>query len=223
MNEESEIQQEEVSGTALRLAQAIQELMEEYVPDFPEEVPEQIVHLSNQINLLERRQEQSLRTAESIKQLLGNIASTNNLLEKAGDVNLLLGGQHYDEHIIEPMLRSLFPIFDLITDYCRHHNLSDNKTNSLISAIYSQLQQFASNYDIRIIKHTAGDSFNPKTMKPVSWKETPDKNLENYVAQSLQVGFTLGKTKILRLETVSLFKYQPSKNNTNQFIERVEK
>ncbi|HEW79707.1 MAG TPA: hypothetical protein ENH34_07080, partial [Phycisphaerales bacterium] len=75
MNEENDIQQEEVSDAALQLAQAFQELMEECAPDFPKEVSEQIVRLSNQISQIENKQQQSLYNFESIRQLLENTVS----------------------------------------------------------------------------------------------------------------------------------------------------
>jgi hypothetical protein len=213
MNEENEIQQEEITEAVSNLAKAIQELMDIYAVDRSkdsEDIPEKIVRLSNQVSLLEKKQEQLLHHTESIKQLVNNIVSTNNLLERAGEANLLLGKQHYEEHVVIPMLRSLFPIFDLITDYRRHCNLSGNNANNPIISIYSQLQQFASNYDIEIIEHAAGNNFNPRIMKPVGWKGTSEKQLENCVAESLQIGFRLGETRILRLETVNLYKYEPS-------------
>ena len=152
-----------------------------------------------------------------------NTVSVSNLLEKAGETNLLLGKQHYQEHIIEPMLRSLFPVFDIIADSRRHHDNSAGNTTSLTDSIYSQLRQFIANYDIEIIEHSSGDSFNPKTMKPIKWEITSQEHLEKSVAQSLQVGFRTGQTRILRPETVSLFKYQPSKTNSVNLNERTEK
>ena len=223
MNEESDIQQEEVSDTALQLAQAIQELTEEYETDFPEEVSEQIIRLSNQISQVENKQQQSLNHLESIRQLLENTVSAGNLLKKASETNLLLGKQHYQEHIIEPMLRSLFPVFDIIADSRRHHDNSAGNATSLTDSIYSQVRQFIANYDIEIIEHSSGDSFNPKTMKPIKWEITSQEHLEKSVAQSLRVGFRTGQTRILRPETVSLFKYQPSKTNINKLIERTGK
>jgi len=223
MNEESDIQQEEVSNTARQLAQAFQGLMEEYAADFPEELSEQIVRLSNQISQLETKQQQSLYDLESIRQLLENMVSTNNLLEKAGQINLLLEKQHYEEHIIEPMLRSLFPVFDIIADSRKHHGDCSCNAMSLMDSIYSQLLQFLANYGVEIFEHSTGDSFNPKSTKPIGWESTAEKHLENSIAQSLQAGFRLGQTRILRMETVSLFKYQPSKTNTNTLIERTEK
>lgn len=222
MNEESDIQQEEVSGTAWQLAQAIQELMEEYETDFPEEVSEQVVRLSNQVSQLENKQQQSINHLESIRPLLENTVSANNLLDKAGEMNHLLGKQHYEEHIIEPMLRSLFPVFDLIADSRKHQGHSGCNAAGLMDSIYSQLQQFCANYDIETFEHSKGDSYDPKIMKPIDRENTSDKHLGNTIAQSLQIGFRSGPTRILRMETVSLFKYEPSKTNTNTLMERTE-
>lgn len=222
MSEENDIQQEEVSDAALQLAQAIHELMEEYEPDLPQEISEQIVRLSNQISQVENKQQQSINHLESIRPLLENTVSANNLLEKAGEMNQLLGQEHYDRHIIEPMLRSLFPVFDIIADSRKHHGYCSCNAMSLMASIHSQLLQFLANYDIEIIKHAVGDSYNPKTMQAIKWEITSEKYLEKSVAQSLQIGFRLGQTRILRMETVSLFEYQPSKTNTNTIIERNE-
>jgi len=223
MKEERNIPQEKVSGPALRLAQAFHELMEEYAADFPEEVSEQIVHLSNQISLLERKQQQSLHDFEFVKQQLDNLTSTNKLLENAGKANQLLGQEHYEQHIIEPMVRSLFSIFDLMADSRKLHSDCSCKEMGLMDSIHSQLQQFLANYGIEIIKHTAGDSFNPKTMKPIKWEITSEEHLEKSIARSLQIGFRLGQRRILRMETVSLFKYQPSETNSVTLNERAGK
>ena len=223
MNEESDIQQEEVSDTALQLAQAIQELMEEYETDLPQEVSEQIVRLSNQISQVENKQQLSLNHFESIRQLLENTVSTNNLLEKASEANHLLGKQHYQERIIEPMLRSLFPVFDIIADSRKHHGYCSCNAMSLMDSIYSQLLQFLANYGVEIFEHTKADSFNREIMKPIKWETTSQEHLENSIAQSLQAGFRLGQTRILRMETVSLFKYQPSETNSITLNERTEK
>jgi len=129
-----------------------------------------------------------------------------------------LGKQYYQEHIIEPMLRSLFPVFDIIADSRKHHGDCSCNAMSLMDSIYSQLQQFLVNYDVEIFEHSAGDRFNPKSTKPIGWESTAEKHLENSIAQSLQAGFRLGQTRILRMETVSLFKYQPSKTNTTHLL-----
>ena len=206
MNEESDIQQEEVSEAACRLAQAFQELMEEYATDFPEEVSEQIVRLSNQISQVERKQQQSLHHFESIRQLLENTVSANNLLENAGKANQLLGQEHYNQHIIEPIVRSLFPVIDIIED--AYKSWKDNHCQAeLIEAIRIQLEQFLQNYGIEVIRHRPNTQFNRQLMKPVSRVSTTDKRLDGLVAGSLQIGFRWNQQRLLRPESVSIYKY----------------
>ena len=222
MEKENGIQQQG-KDAVWQLLKVLQQLIAASMSNCLQDMPRQIVQLSNQMSQLETKQQQSLYDSKSVKQQLENLASVNNLLENAGKTNHLLGQEHYDQHIIEPMMRSLFPIFDLIADYHKHHGISGCKAMGAMDSIYSQLQQFIANYDIEIIKHTAGDSFNQKTMKPIKWETTPEEHLEKTVARSLQIGFRSGQTRVLRMETVSLFKYQTPETNTNTLNERAEK
>lgn len=225
MNEDNNIIQQEVSNASRNLAQAFQKLMENCIASYSQDlqaVPEQIVRLSNQISQVERKQQQSLNSFDSIRQLFENTVSANNLLEKAGQVNLLLGKQHYDKHITEPMLRSLLPVVDIIVDSRKHNkNCSCNSAN-VINSIYSQLLQFLSSYGVEIFTHSERDKFDPQSMKPIKWEYTAESSLDNSVARSLQAGFRLNQTRILRMETVSLFKYKPSETNNVNLIERTE-
>ena len=211
MNEESDIQQEKVSEAAWRLAQAFQELIEEYATDFPEEVSEQIVRLSNQISQVEKKQQQFLHHFESIRQLLENTVSANNLLENAGKANQLLGQEHYDQHIIEPMVRSLFPVIDIIEDTYKSRKDNSCQTGQdqaeLIEAIKVQLEQFFANYGVEVIRHLPNTQFNRQLMKPVSKVSTTDKRLDGLVARSLQIGFRWNQQRLLRPESVSIYKY----------------
>lgn len=222
MKEESDIMKQG-NDAVLQLFQVIQQLIGVSMANCLQDMPGQIVKLSNQVSQAETKQQQSLYDLESVKQQLEKLASTNKLLENASETNQLLSQEHYSQHIIEPMVRSLFPIFDLITDSRKHYSDLSSKEITLMHSVYSQLQQFLANYGIEIIKHTTGNSYNPKTMKAIKWEITSEKHLEKSVAESLQIGFQFGEVRMLRLEAVSLFKYQPSKTNTNKLIERTEK
>ncbi len=218
MNEESDIQQEKVSEAAWRLAQAFQELMEEYATDFPEEVSEQIVRLSNQISQVEKKQQQFLHHFESIRQLLENTVSANNLLENAGKANQLLGQEHYDQHIIEPMVRSLFPVIDIIEDAYKSWKDNNCQTGQdqaeLIEAVRVQLEQFLQNYGVEVIRHQPNTQFSRQLMKPVSRVSTTDKSLDGLVAKSLQIGFRWNQQRLLRPESVSIYKYVEANINS---------
>ena len=223
MNEESDIQQEATTDAMRWLARGFEALVEANTPENLEEVPGQIVNLSNQVSQVETKQQQSLNGLESVKQELEKLGSASKLLENVGEVNQLLGQEHYNRHIIQPMVRSLFPIFDIIADSREFRRHCSCNTNSLMDSIRSQLQQFLANYDIETIEHEQGDSFDPKTSKSIMWEVTSEERLDKKVAYSLRTGFRSGKERILRTEMVSLFKYKPSETNTNTLIEGVEK
>ena len=206
----------------LQLFQVFQQISDASAKNCIQDMPGQIVQLSNHVSQIETRQQQSVFCTESIKQQLENMASTNKLLENASETVLLLGKEHHEEHVIQPVVRSLFPVLDLIED-ARKHWTSSEQVIELLNGIWSQMEQFLAIYDVHITKHTTGDSYNPKAMKAIKWEFTPEEHLEKSVAQSLQIGFTLGQTRILRTETVSLFKYQPLQTDSINLNERTEK
>jgi len=222
MKDKSDILQQG-SEAVCQLFQVLQQLIGISMSNCLQDMSGQIVQLSNQVSQVETKQQQSLNSFDSVRQLLENTVSANDLLEKAGQANLLLGRQHYEKHIIEPMLRSLLPVVDIIVDSRKHNkNCSCNSAN-VINSIYSQLLQFLSSYGIEIFTHSTGDKFDPQGMKPIKWEFTSEASLDNSVARSLQAGFRLDQTRILRMETVSLFKFKPSENESNNFNERTEK
>jgi molecular chaperone GrpE (heat shock protein) len=144
----------------------------------------------------------------AIRQQVGGLTSVNQLLESASQANHLLSKQHYTDHVITPMLRSLFPVFDLIEDSLNHRSEDDpsaGMNQKPLIAIWYQLEQFLSNYDVHILKHEKGTQFDPKTMKPVTRVQTDDERLHKRIAESLQIGFQMNDQQILRLETVSIF------------------
>jgi molecular chaperone GrpE (heat shock protein) len=141
------------------------------------------------------------------KQVLG-LASISHLLDDASRANHLLGEQHYTDHIITPMVKSLFPVFDLIQDLldpqAKDDHASDASREPLL-AVRHQLEQFLGNYGIHMVKHEKGTPFDPKTMRPIACVQTDDKRLHQCLAESLQIGFQGIDQRVLRFETVSVF------------------
>ena len=178
--------------------------------------------MASQLAKVETQQKQLNFRLDSIEKVLSNLSSHKKLLENASQTNLLLGKQHYDEHIIKPVVRSLFPVFDHIEDARRHWSHS-SQTTELLGAISSQLEQFLATYDVHVIQHQADNKFDPKIMKPIKLIPTEDGQLNDHIAESLKVGFRLGTERMLRLEMVTLFKHQPSQTNTINPNERAEK
>lgn len=209
------------SDAALQLFRALQYLVDTTMGNCLQNMPEQIIQLAHQMHQIETKQQQSLYDFESVRKQLGNLASVNKLLENASETNHLLGKQHYDEHVIQPMLRSLFPVFDLIEDARRHRSISQQAAD-FANAVWSQLEQFLKTYDVDVIRHYPNDRFDPQVMKPITWVPVENKRLDGRVAESLQIGFRFTKGRILRLETVALFGHQPSRKNMVTLNERTE-
>lgn len=140
---------------------------------------------------------------EAIRDQIGTLAASRELLEGANRTNRLLGGQFYEERIIGPMVRGLFPIVDLLCDAMRRSG-SDRQC---LSALRAQLEQFLAGYGIEAFSHEVSSPFDPKTMKPLQTDATCEGDLDGLVAKSLQCGF-MTPERILRLETVSLYKFE---------------
>ena len=215
-----------IDGPATRLAEGLKQLIEQAHDHTLQEFAEQTMPMLYQMGQIETKQQQSIYSLEAIKKQLEAFLANNKLLENAGSTNQLLGKQHYEDHIILPMVRSIFPVFDIIQDSRNSWNsnggLADQQIMDFANAIWTQLQQFLLNYDVAIISHKPKATFEPQIMKPVRTEPTNNRDLDGLMAGSLQVGFRLGRRRLLRLETVSLYKYHPSETKTVTSNERVE-
>ncbi len=151
----------------------------------------------------EAQQKQIAYAFEDIRNRLDASSSHVELLENANRTNRLLGEQFYEERIIGPMVRGLFPIMDLVCDAMRR---SDSDLQCL-SGLRAQLEQFLAGYGIEAFSHEARSPFDPKIMKPLQTAVTCELDLDGLVAKSLQCGFR-NPERIWRLETVSLYKFE---------------
>ena len=154
---------------------------------------------------------------QAIRDQMGALAESNELLENANQTNRLLGGQFYEERIIGPMVRGLFPLMDLICDALRRPD-SDCQ---YLSALQAQLEQYLAGYGIEAFSHEVRSPFDPKTMKPLQTATTGEPDLDGLVAESLQCGFRTPE-RIWRLETVSLYKFEDTVIETPH-LQRKEK
>ena len=209
---------------AALLIEALQQLIVMLNDKNSQKISEHTMPMLYQIGQIETKQQQSIYHLEALRKQLEVLVSNNKLLENASSTNQILSKQHYNEHIIEPMVRSLFPVFDIIEDAAKSWNDCSEKVNTRVldffNAVLAQLTQFLVNYDVHIIRHNSSDKFNPLIMKPVKWVITDKRNLDGRMAESLQIGFRFGQDKVLRLESVSLFKYRASQTETITLNER---
>ncbi len=167
------------------LAETITERMAGLLPDF------------------EAQRKQTAYALEDIQKRLDASIAHCELLDNANRTNRLLGDQFYDERIIQPMIRGLFPMADLLHQAmgrpgCDHAHLLTLRT---------QLDQFLTLYGVQAFHHEANSDFDPRIMKPLQTVASHEPDLDGLVAESLQCGFRTSQ-RILRLETVSLYKFE---------------
>jgi len=202
---------ESFDTAAMVLGQALLRFLERSNSRIAEKVLEKLIPMVSQLTQIETQQKQLNFQLDSIEKILGNINSHSKLLENASQANHILSKQHYDDRIIQPMVRSLFTVIDIIEDACKSWKDGQNNTNQhqveLLEAIRAQLQQFLANYDIEILRHEPSSPFQPQLMKPVSKISTSEKELDGLIAQSLQIGFQWNQQRLLRPESVSIYKF----------------
>lgn len=214
------------AGPAVLLSRALSQLIDMSDDRASRGFAEHTMLLLCRMGQVETKQQQSIYSLEAVKKQLEALLSNKKLLENASSTNQLLGKQHYEDHIIQPLVRSVFPVFDIIEDARKSWKAAgkemDKQVLEFIDAVRTQLKQLLVNYDVHIIKHKSKDLFEPQQMKPVKWISTDKRMLDGRVADSLQIGFKSGHQRVLRLESVSLFKYQPSETKTVTSNERIE-
>jgi len=207
---------------AVSLTRALRQLIDTAHQNSTEDMADQNIPMLYQMGQVETKQQQCLYHLEAVGKQLQALTANHKLLENAGRSNDLLGEQHYQKHVLEPLLRSLFPVFDLIQDAGKSSDNEQPQSEDLIQSVWAQLEQFLVNYDIHIIRHTSGQGLDPKVMKPMKWTLTTDQTLHRRVCESLQIGFRRGQERILRHESVSLYKFQADETKSNSSIERIE-
>ncbi|MBN1360437.1 MAG: nucleotide exchange factor GrpE [Sedimentisphaerales bacterium] len=155
-----------------------------------------------------------LNTQVAMNRKIEVLGLQNHLLEAAGEEQARLAEEHYQQHIVEPMVRSLFPALDVIDRALprqpREENPADSPLHNVVEHLQIHLAQFLACYDIRVVRHRPHASFDPKTMKPVAFTPCHDPALDGRVAESLQSGFVRDGNTVLRFESVALYRHEPS-------------
>lgn len=202
---------EQFDTAAMVLGQALLRFLERSNSRIAGKVLEKLIPMVSQLTQIETQQKQSNFQLDSIEKILSNLSSHSKLLENASQTNHILSTQHYENHIIQPMVRSLFAVIDIIEDACKSWEDDQDRTNQhqveLLEAIKTQLQQFLANYGIEIVRHKPNSLFNPQLMKPVSRVSTSNKELDGLVVRSLQSGFRWNQQRLLRPESISIYKF----------------
>jgi len=199
---------------AVLLSRVISGITKSFLLEIAGKVSEQLRPLISELKETTTKCQQIMYSQQAIEKQLEALISQNKLLEGTSKENRLLTEQHYQERIVEPMIRLLFPVFDAIEDakYCwsGKEQVAEQRFGDILDQIHVQLAQFLLIYAIEPVKHRPGADFDPKVMKPIKFIPTKKKELNSRVAKRLQIGFRQGDQRILRPESVALYRYEPS-------------
>ncbi len=148
---------------------------------------------------------------ERVGKQIMELKSRYGVIEAALSENKALSQQYFNDHILEPMAQSLLPINDLIegtiSSWLDTATAIDPENLQLLEVVRMQLMQFLGFYRIEYIRHEPGVHFDPKVMKPSKISETSLAELDGKIAKSLQAGFRLDGQRLLRSESVVLYRF----------------
>jgi molecular chaperone GrpE (heat shock protein) len=186
-------------------------IMEKQRQQFTDSVKDVNAQLSSQVVQIGTAQKQSMYTLDATTKQIAAIEGHIHTLESALRENTTLTDEYYQEHVIDPMIATLFPVFDLIDDarssWLESAFLVDNRVNELLNGIHTQLVQFIQIYGIEMVRHNPAVRFDPQIMRPAKIVEITSVELDFCIAKSLQAGFrTIKSNRLLRAESVVLYK-----------------
>jgi molecular chaperone GrpE (heat shock protein) len=136
------------------------------------------------------------------------LKSLYGVLEVALKENTTLSQQYFSDHILEPMAQALLPINDLIEDAISSWlDTAAAIDPSILQLLDVVSMQFLGFYGIEYIRHAPGVHFDPQVMKPAKIAEIAVYELDGKIAKSLQAGFRLNGRRLLRPESVVLYRF----------------
>ncbi len=188
----------------------------EQIQQSQSEQREQIAKLE-EIQSLQGRSLQSLerlfvKQTEAVEALYGK----QDCLEQTSRQQTLLSEQHYQQHVIEPLVRRVFPLIDMLLETASGSNGEPfpNAQTDLLEALRAELYELLAGYGIEPIRVTAGSQFEAKVMKPVRFVPTPRAKKDKKIESVVRPGFRRGE-RILRPVMVAVYRFKDSKESSN--------
>ena len=152
---------------------------------------------------------QNLQDVESSLQKLATgldaFYQQSQCLQQASDRLSLLSEQHYQQHVIEPLARRVFPLLDMYEEA-----LSNDKQSDLLDAFAADLYELLAGFGVEPILMSVGDAFNPSTMQPMQTVFTQQRKSDKTVASVVRQGFCC-QSRILRTAKVALYRFDRSR------------
>jgi molecular chaperone GrpE (heat shock protein) len=156
-------------------------------------------------------------TLAKLTQALGEEQSALRLLEKAGEKEAGLLDKHYEEHLIEPLVRGLIPLYDMIDESCSRFQEARETTSdavvSLLDGLRIAFEQFLLIYSVELFRSPASSRLNRQTMQTIQTQPTAEKALDQTVARVLRAGVRRAG-RLLRPQSIVLYRYEQVLNGS---------
>ena len=133
-------------------------------------------------------------------------------LEVANQEFNRLGDLHWQQHIVEPMVRQLFPIFDLAIGLRSAQRSEGGRDLEAMKAVQSMLQEFLGTHGIELIRPVRGKPFDPAAMQAIRVIPTTDRQQDKCVLACLQAGFRWSQGAAIRPASVQVSRWQPQED-----------
>lgn len=136
------------------------------------------------------------------------LTAQSNSLESASREMAKLNDRCWDERIIQPMAKNLFPMFDLLADALmnteEHPGTEGQRSSEYIRALQTVLVEFLALYNVEPFQHQRHSRFDPKLMAPIQTLRAPVNAQRGIIQKSERPGFRLNG-RILRHEQVVVY------------------
>ena len=165
-----------------------------------------------------------VRTSAETGERIGVLAAKSAMLENASAQLARQNDRFYETHVIDPLVRSALPMYDLVESSCAQLSGRENDEASLqwfklLEALLAMLEEFFAAYGIEPFRHEPGARFDEQLMRPLRELPVSDKERHLTVQESCQSGFRK-ENRVIRHERVIIYVFSDSagqnKGGTNK-------
>ena len=137
-----------------------------------------------------------------------SLAVKEKALEAAHEQSSRLQERFYQEHVLSPLSRSTFPLFDTLRQAVGQFHEAGPEPQMILESLkaaYAQVGEFFATLGIEAYRSQEGTRFDRRKHHAISFRKTEDSLLHLKVAKSERCGFRMGG-QCLRPEAVTLYR-----------------
>ncbi len=173
-------------------------------------ISEKLAALESGITVVEEQLGGLNARLEGVSERVQVVAASNAALTNASNEMSRMGNQFFEKRVMEPMVRSLFSLYDLLLATQAELQDEPGPAQETVAASLALLEEFLAIHTIEAYSHPVGARYEAALMQAVQSVETHTAHLDMTVAQSLRCGFR-GDDRVYRQESVVILKSKQRK------------